>query len=365
MAKTPVAGHVGDNAETPNIDDIIAQHSSAFANIQDDGDESNDLFDDDMDTDDEAEVGEETETAETTTPTGEGENSDDADDDDMSEDADGEEEESEDAEAKAETAAEGGIAGAIRYLEDNNPDFAKAVRELQGRLSRETADRSQFEKDREELSEILAEVRAAKAEEEKAQAAQEPEDDEENSVLAKIPEDQREVFVAAMQEYLEKHGYKNEDALNREEMTRAATEYVADAHKKAVEAFGEDFAAVDESGAIKMTKDNVPDGPRAEDMAAVRDRWSAPDKGVTWDDVYRIAAFDDAVKEAEERGYEKAKAELGKAARSKAAVKASTVNGSSSAGDTRPVIYDRKKEKGRIDPEDVYARAFRFAQRST
>lgn len=364
MAKTPVAGHVGNDAETPNLDNIIDQHAGDFQFVEEEN--PDDLFSDDMDN--EAEVGEKAETAETTNSASDGEDAGDTEKGDMSE-KDGEEEkeekeEKEEADPKTETAPEGGIAGAIRYLEENNPDFAKAVRELQGSLSRVTADRQQFDKDKAELAAILEEVRELR-EEETVQEQEVAKQQKANpdSALAKIPENQRSLFVAAMQEFLEQNGYKNETVVQKEETLKAAKQYVDDIHKKAVESFGEEFGKLDDNGNLVLDKEQVPVSPKAKEMKAVRDRWTAQDKGVTWDDIYRIATFDDAVKAAEERGYKKAQEEAKKTQRTAEKIKASTVNGSSSTGSTRPVIWDKKKE-GKIDPDKVYERAFNFAMRN-
>jgi len=353
MAKS-TAGNVVSDGETPNLDSVVAGiNFDALDDVE---------IDDEDGDEEETEVTGADETAQEE-PDGDGEeNADDDDDEDMSKKAEAEDDKKDDktpAKDKKETASEGGIAAALRHLDDTNPEHAKAVRELQGRLSRETVDRAQFVKDKEELAQILEEVRGLKDDDD---GEQEPitGDAQTDSALAKIPENQRALFVAAMQEYLHKEGYKSETVAQAEQRVKEQAQYVATSDKEGIEKFGSAFADVDDDGNIIFDDDKVPRGEHTDVLRSTRDRVAAPDKGVTWVDLYKIARFDDEVTAAEQRGYEKAKAEGAKATRKAQAIKGSTVNGSTPSSPTRPSLYDRKKDK---DPEEVYARAFRWADR--
>lgn len=364
MAKTTDAGNVGATAETPkNLDTVVDALDFSALDAVDAEEEDEDTAEDDT------EVGEGAETAgEGSEDDGE-DSDDDAEAEEMSDDADDDEDDKDASKtpAKKETAPEGGIAAAIRHLDETNPEYAKAVRELQGRLSRETADRAQFDKDKAELADILKEVRELREGEEEediagTNAKVQPltGDKATDSALAKIPQAQRDLFTAALKEYLQGEGYKSETDVQREQRLKAQQDYIAQSHKTASERFGKSFGELDADGNLVVDDDNTPKGDYATELKVTRDRLAAADRGVTWDDVYKIARYDEDVKAAETRGYDKAKAELSKASRKAAAIKGSTVNSSTPGGPTRPVLYDPKKDK---DPEVVYERAYRFASR--
>lgn len=248
----------------------------------------------------------------------------------------------------------GGIAAALEHLDDFDPNLAKAVRELQKGYTQRSQEASQFAKDRAELADILREVKELRDAEPDEETPSAPDPSIEEAFKDLTPE-QRTIWEKMFDAEAKRRGIVTDQALSSRDALKAQNAYVLERHREAAKVFGDDFGALADDGTLKLS-----DATRAA-LVETRDRLQATDKGVTWDDIYRITRFDAAVKAAEERGKQAVLTQLKKQGRDLKILKGGTVDSSTSPTDGKPQIYDRKRDKGKSD--DVYGRAFEYAYR--
>jgi hypothetical protein len=349
---TDQAGSSG--GKTPqSIDDIIDEQTLKFTMVGDEGPEDEEAPDEDSETDSaETQKAEETE-SEAASET-----------EDEDEDSDKPDEET------AETETTGtGIDATLRYLEENNPDLVRSVRDLQANFTERSQDIAQFERDKAELTSILDEVRTVKEQEEATaeETSTTPEEEEMEDPLADVPAHQRELFEKGFDYYARQQGLVRQtdlDAEKTQEESRAVAadqaDFIKGANAEAIEIFGDRLVKTGNNGTLN---ESTLAGETKERLVSARDRISNTRKGLTWGDVFKAEFYKDDVKAAEDKGYQRGLKESSDKTKSKVAQarKGRTVSGSRASGSPqKPLIYDPKKDKENM--ERVIDRAFRFAE---
>ena len=269
--------------------------------------------------------------------------------------------------AESETSGTG-IDATLSYLDENNPDLAKSVRDLQTNFVRINQDTAGFERNKAELQSILDEVRAVREQEEETatQEAFTPEEEPEDP-LEDVPAHQRELFEKGFDYYARQQGLVRQsdlDASTAREATEAMAAdqafFIKDENQKAITSFGDRLVKPGNNGTLN--EDSLADGVK-EKLLETRDRISDTRKGLTWGDIFRTANYEDDVNGAEEKGYQRGLKESSTSTqkRVEGARRSRTVSGSKGGGASKkPVIYERSKDKD--DPDKVYDRAFRYAE---
>lgn len=327
MAKQPADGNVATEGKTPvDIGALVSQSMDSWgADIFDneDAEETQAVSDGDETAESEEDSGAETESdAQEDTP-------------DMSKS----DEEQENAEGSEEETAGGyddGIAGALRYIKDNEdnipPSVAKAVRNLQAEFTKVTTDRSSKERD---LEDKLSKVDAllAEIEEQKEQPEEEP---DANDPLNRISQDQWDLFERMAQ----KMGYIKQETIDTKERETAQSQYLRQARSGAAERFGDVFGTVGDAGDVALSDD----AQRV--VKAEYERLADPKRGVSEADLFILGNFDALLKKAADDAVEAFKQE--QATRTQKRVlerkEAQTIDSSKRpAAPMKPKIkYDRK-----------------------
>lgn len=353
-------GNVGADGKTPSLDAILSQHTAGFAAVADDDDGEA------------VSEGDETAQADTAaaTETGAETQSDQATEEAEETAATGE------SDAATEATESAGIDEALRALDETNPALGNAVRSLQTAFTksreqiraqeRERAENdAAFKAKMAEVDQILADYRAAEeTADTTAQETAEADALEEAMDAEGLTADQkamyRRLLRVAIDQAVASKRLVSADALAQGEKARAQQSYVATEHAAAAKAFGEEFGKVNDDGTLVLdTALKAPAGPHAKLLSDTRNRLSAADRGMTWADVWKVARYDDAVKEAYAKGVAEGQAKAGQTTRVQQRKNAATVNASAPPG-TAPSSLKPTKGESR---DAFYERLIRFHQK--
>lgn len=193
----------------------------------------------------------------------------------------------------------------FRVLKENNPKLEAHFRNLQ-KLYTQSRDPNLVPP---EVKALQEKVDALTARLEKPQAA--PEETDEDDLG--IDEEQ----MATFEKVAKKLGFVKADDLEAKETAKATTEQQArrqglirSANKEAVEAYGTDFAVLDEkTGDIAVDAQGIPKSPYAADLAAKLAEINARGT-ITWGELYHLARSKDLETAAYERGKAEGIAEI-------------------------------------------------------
>jgi len=348
MNKTQAEGNVTTEGKTPfDFDKVIADNMADW--------ETDDMFAENAvaEEDQEAVSDDDGETAEGAEDSAEqqAESDENAEDDgDMSEDE----------EKDSETAPEytDGIAGALRYLNDNEkqfpPDVLKALKGLQGEYTRLSSERSTKEKD---LDEKLSKVETLIAQlEEPQDDSEEQEQADPNDPLNKISPQHFEIF----EKMAEKLGYVKESTLTQKEQAKHQTEYISEADKMALDEFGELYGKVSDDGKVELSQDAV------KIIQSEYERLKDSARGATKRDFLILGHYPELIKKAQEKAVAAYKAEQAKRNKDRVDVrkKATTITSSRPSSNSVPKINVKKNDPNRFDKVMNQAFAIGLAQAS-
>ena len=350
---------VADSGKTPSLDAILAQHTAAFVEAREAAEAEEEMATEEA----VSAEGDETAQGDTEAPT------EPAPETEAEASAEEAEETAAPGESEAPAVAEAkGIAKSLQILDKTDPAAAKAVRELQTALGKsreeiraQERERAEFEVSKKELDQILADYRTSVA----AETAPEPTAEQQGQAdeLEKAMEEEglspeqkamyRKLMGVAIDGAIKSKRLVSADSIQQQERTKAQGSYVSGAHKAAATAFGEAFGKVSDDGALVMDRAlGAPQGPHAKVLADTRNRLSSSEQGMTWADVFKVARYDEAVKEAYQRGLAETATKAAEAARNTARRKAGTVSASTPAangtsrftpqkGESRDAMLDR------------------------
>ena len=221
-----------------------------------------------------------------------------------------------------------GIDKVLRDVEERlGPQAAEVIRGLQGDFTRSGQLQSKLEDAISEVEELRNDI---------VEATEGKGDDEAEDPLAEVPPEQLE----RLQAYMERNGYIKKADIDAEQAVANSLE----SNLRGVEAWGNSFGAVDE-----RTGDFEPSAESKDAMQEVFQRIDSGygDGALEFEDLFKIAYFDQIVDQAIEHGKEEGKRTRSSSNRNRVnRVVGGTVASRNAAPQTSKNVYDPEKTKG-------------------
>ena len=240
-----------------------------------------------------------------------------------------------------------GVDEVLKSLDSSEDEIAKeAARIVRSMQTQVGNTRSEYKRYQQEFKNLADEVQRIKD----TQSGETPDPED---PLNQVKPEQVELF----ERLATKLGYIKQDTLEQSKIEESTLQFKQTSAKAGMEKWGENFGELDDEGQFHFNEEVMPK------VAAVYERYYDPARGVTPEDLFILATYEDRLKESEAAGKAAALKEIedakGKSsARTSMVKKGMTETGSVSSTSTKDVIY-----KSGDTLEDVIARASRNAMR--
>ena len=227
----------------------------------------------------------------------------------------------------------------LSRLDQTDPGAADLMRNMQQRMSRNI---NEFNESKAELSDLLLELRNAKAGNSTGEA---PPEEEQSELPDGVSQDHMDMFEKMAQSL----GYVKTDMLTQRDNEAATETYLQQALQQGVEEYGSAFGTVNGDGTVAVN-------PQAQ--GALREslqRLNDPVQGITPLDLYRLAFPGGGSGQGRSGQNRQPRTQRGSAAST------GVVNRTTGSGGDRVRIYDASRGDS---PDDVFNRAWVMAKRN-